>query len=1056
MKFPHFFIERPIFASVIWIIIFIIGSISYFKLPIEQYPQVVPPTVVVNASYPGASADIVAKTVATPLEQEINGVEDMLYMSSQSTNDGSMALTITFKLGTNLDTAQVLVQNRVAIALPRLPQDVQRRGVTTRKNSPDLMLVINLYSPDGTYDQSYIANYAVLQMRDRLLRIDGIGDIRVFGASEYAMRIWLDPDRVASFNMSATDVLNALRAKNVQVASGTLGQEPVERQSAFEINVQTQGRLIQPEEFGNIIVKTTENGRVVRVRDIGRVELGSDVYGTRGYLGNKKAVALPVFQRPGSNAIETADNIKIAMAEMAEKFPPGLKYEIAYNPTDFIAESIDAVYHTIFEAVILVIIVIILFLQSWRAAIIPIVAIPLSLIGTFSVMSALGFSLNNLTLFGLVLVIGIVVDDAIVVVENMERLMAKGMKVRDAAHQTMDEVGSALVAIGLVLIAVFLPTTFISGISGRFFQQFGVVVAVATAFSVFISLTLSPALAALLLKHTHREEKTISPSFLPNPFSWVFFYFNKGLAAFTNRYGLISTRVVRMGAIMIVAYVALMGLTLGTFKAVPSGFIPPQDQGYAIVGIQLPPGASLTRADEVVQQAVEKLMKIDGIVNAVGFAGFNGATFSNANNAGAIFPVFADFETRRAKGITFDSLMGQMWAAMGQIEDAMIVVIPAPPVRGIGNGGGFKMMLQDRGGLGVDTLNQSLWTLAGAANQSGVVTQVFSFYEIATPTLFLNIDRDKTEKLGVPLERVFDALTVYLGSAYVNDFSYLGRNYRVTAQAEGDYRMDSDNVARLRVRNDEGGMVPLGTLASFENKSGASRQPRYNLYPAAELQGNMLPGKSMGEGLALMENLAKNILPSGIDFEWTELSYQQKLSSNTGVIAFVLAVIFVFLLLAALYESWVLPLAIILIVPMCLLSAMGGIWFLGMDNNILTQIGLVILIGLACKNAILIVEFAKDREATGETPWQSAVDAARLRLRPILMTSFAFILGVVPLVMATGAGAEMRKALGVAVFFGMLGVTFFGLIFTPVFYVLCRSLSIKFRAFFGMDKNKLD
>lgn len=1052
MKFPHFFIERPIFASVIWIIVFIIGSISYFKLPIEQYPQVVPPTVVVNASYPGASADIIAKTVATPLEQEINGVEDMLYMSSQSNNDGSMALTITFKLGTNLDTAQVLVQNRVAIALPRLPLDVQRRGVTTRKNSPDLMLVINLYSPDGTYDQSYIANYAVLQMRDRLLRIDGIGDIRVFGASEYAMRIWLDPDRMASLNMSATDVLDALRAKNVQVASGTLGQQPVEKQNAFEINVQTQGRLIKPEEFANIIVKTTQNGRVVRVRDIGRVELGSDVYGTRGYLGNKKAVALPVFQRPGSNAIVTANNIKAAMVEMSEKFPPGLKYEIAYNPTDFISQSIDAVYHTIFEAIILVVFVIVLFLQNWRAAIIPIVAIPLSLIGTFSVMSALGFSLNNLTLFGLVLVIGIVVDDAIVVVENMERLMAKGMKVRDAAHQTMDEVGSALVAIGLVLIAVFLPTTFIEGISGRFFQQFGVVVAVATAFSVMISLTLSPALAALLLKNSTHKDYQDSPDFLPNPFSWFFFYFNRGMAAFSNRYGIISTRVVRMGAIMIVIYAGLMFLTLGAFKSVPSGFIPPQDQGYAIVGIQLPPGASLNRADAVVQQAVEKLMKIDGIVNAVGFAGFNGATFSNANNAGAIFPVFADFETRHAKGITLDSLMGQMWAAMGQIEDAFIVVIPAPPVRGIGNGGGFKMMLQDREGLGVEALNQSMWALAGAANQSNIVTQVFSFYEIATPTLFLNVDRDKTEKLGVPLERVFDALNVYLGSAYVNDFSYLGRNYRVTAQAEGDYRMDADDVSRLRVRNDEDKMVPIGTLASFEDRAGASRQPRYNLYPAAELQGNMLPGKSMGEGLALMESLAKNILPTGIDFEWTELSYQQKLSGNSGVIAFVLAVIFVFLLLAALYESWVLPLAIILIVPMCLLSAMGGILLLGMDNNILTQIGLVILIGLACKNAILIVEFAKDREATGETPWQSAVDAARLRLRPILMTSFAFILGVVPLVMATGAGAEMRKALGVAVFFGMLGVTFFGLIFTPVFYVLCRSLSIKFRAFFGMDK----
>lgn len=1051
MTFSHFFIKRPIFACVIWIIVLIIGFISYFSLPIEQYPQVVPPTIVISASYPGANADTISKTVATPIEQEVNGVEDMLYISSQSTNDGSMSLTVTFKLGTNLDTAQVLVQNRVAIALPRLPQDVQRRGVTTRKNSPDLMLVVNLYSPDGTYDQSFIANYAALQMRDRLLRINGVGDIRIFGSSEYAMRIWLDPERIASLNMTAGDVLDALRSKNVQVASGTLGQQPAVKQNAFEINVQTQGRLIQPEEFGQIILKTTSQGRVVRVRDVGRVELGSDTYGTRGYLGNKKAVALPVFQRPGSNAIETANGIKAAMVEMSKKFPPGLEYKIAYNPTDFISKSIDAVYQTIFEAILLVVFVIVLFLQSWRAAIIPIVAIPLSLIGTFGVMEILGFSLNNLTLFGLVLAIGIVVDDAIVVVENMERLMAQGVKVRDAAHQTMDEVGSALVATGLVLVAVFLPTTFIDGIAGRFFQQFGVVVAVATAFSVVISLTLSPALAALLLKHKEHEHRTQAPSFMPNPLAWIFYHFNKGMTSFSNRYGVMCTKVVRMGTLMMIMYGALMLLTFGTFQNVPTGFIPAQDQGYAIIGAQLPPGASLERTDAVIQQTITKLLKIDGVANAVGFAGFSGATFSNASNAGAIFTIFDAFEKRHPKGQTMESLMGQMWGAVGQIEDAFIVVIPPPPVRGIGSGGGFKMMLQDRGGLGVDALNGSMWALAGAANASGIVNQVFSFYETSTPNLFLDIDREKTEKIGVPLEDVFEALSVYLGSAYVNDFSYLGRNYRVTAQADSAYRMTPENVSRLRMRNRDGKMVPLGSLVNFENRSGASRQPRYNLYTAAELQGNTAPGKSTGEGLDIMEKLARQILPPGIDFEWTELAYQQKLSGNTGVVAFVLAVLFVFLLLAALYESWVLPLAIILIVPMCLLSAMGGVWFLGMDNNILTQIGLVILIGLACKNAILIVEFAKDREASGETPWQSAVDGARLRLRPVLMTSFSFILGVVPLVMATGAGAEMRKALGVAVFFGMLGVTFFGLIFTPVFYVLCRTLGAKVRALLKMS-----
>jgi hydrophobe/amphiphile efflux-1 (HAE1) family protein len=1048
MKIAHFFIERPIFASVIWIITLIIGGLSYFALPIEQYPQVVPPTIVVSASYPGANADTVAKTVATPLEQEINGVENMLYMSSQSTNDGAMALTITFELGTDLDTAQVLVQNRVAIAEPRLPEEVRRRGITTRKNSPDLMLVVNLYSPDATYDQTFIANYATLQLRDRLARIDGVGDIRIFGASEYSMRIWLDPDRIASLGMTAGDVLSALRAKNVQVASGTLGQQPAEKQSAFEVNVQTQGRLIEPEQFADIVVKSTDDGRIVRIRDIGRVELGAESYATRGYLGDKKAVALPIFQRPGTNALATSEEILSTMKELSQRFPQGLEYQIAYNPTVFIAQSIDAVYHTIIEAIILVVLVIILFLQNWRAAIIPIVAIPLSLIGTFAVMEALGFSLNNLTLFGMVLAIGIVVDDAIVVVENMERLMSKGMGAREAAHQTMDEVGGALVAIGLVLIAVFLPTTFIEGISGQFFQQFGIVVAVATAFSVFISLTLSPALAALLIKHEHREELTSAPAPMPNPLPFIFYHFNRFMTRFSERYGqLVSHSVVRGGR-MLVIYGGLMILTVLAFRSVPGGFIPQQDQGYMIVAVQLPPGASLERTDAVIEEAVKRLMKIDGVVNAVGFAGFNGATFTNATNAGAIFPVLADFETRESKGLTAEGIMGQMWQAMGGIEDAFIVVIPPPPVRGIGNGGGFKMMLQDRGGLGIDALNGAMWQLAGAANQSGVVTQVFSFYENATPQLFLDLDRERAERLGVSLDRVYESLSVFLGSAYVNDFNYLGRTYRVTAQADSDYRMTPDDIARLRVRNNNGDMVPLGTLATFEDRSGPSRQPRYNLYTAAELQGNTLPGVSTGEALSAMETLAAKTLPPGIDYEWTELSYQQKTASGTGGIAFLLAVTFVFLLLAALYESWVLPLAIILIVPMCLFSAMAGISLAGMDNNILTQIGLVVLIGLASKNAILIVEFAKEREEAGETAVQAAVDAAKLRLRPILMTSFAFILGVVPLVLASGAGAEMRQALGVAVFAGMLGVTFFGLVFTPVFYVLCRTLAARLQARF--------
>ncbi|MBI1363744.1 MAG: multidrug efflux RND transporter permease subunit [Proteobacteria bacterium] len=1054
MKFSHFFIDRPIFATVIWLITLIIGAISFYALPIEQYPGVTPPTVVVSASYPGASADVVAKTVATPLEQEINGVENMLYMSSQSTNDGNVAITITFKLGTNLDTAQVLVQNRVAIAEARLPEEVRRRGVTTVKNSPDMMMVINMYSPDGRYDQTYIANYATLQIKDRLARIDGVGSIRVFGGSDYAMRIWLDPDKIASMGMTAGDVLGALRSKNVQVASGVLGQQPLKQETAFELSVQTQGRLVSPEQFADVVVKASPDGRIVKLKDVGRVELGAENYFTRGYLGDKKSVVLPIFQRPGSNALTTAAAVQDEMRTIAQNFPAGLEYKIVYNPTEFIAASIKAVYHTIFEAIVLVVLVIMVFLQNWRAAIVPIVAIPISLIGTFAVMAALGFSLNNLTLFGLVLSIGIVVDDAIVVIENMERLMAKGLDRVKAAKQTMDEVGGALVAIGLVLAGVFLPTLFIDGISGRFFQQFGVVISVATVFSVAVSLTLSPALAALLLTYHGKHKGEATPPLGLNPLPWFFHKFNIFMESLSTNYGRLTARLVRMGALMMIVYAGLMGLTSLGFKEVPTGFIPAQDQGYFIVAIQLPPGASLDRTDAVVQEAVQRILKVDGIKNAVGFAGFNGATFTNATNAGAIFPVLEDFDVRKAKGITAEALLTRLRGEMAQIDKGFLIVIAPPPVRGIGNGGGFKMMLQDRGGVGIDQVNNSLWALAGAANQSGVVRSVFTFFENRTPQVYLDLDRERTERLGVPLDRVFEALSVYLGSAYVNDFNYLGRTYRVTAQADGDYRMTADDISRIRVRNEQGNMVPLGTLAQFEDRSGPSRQPRYNLYPAAELQGEAAPGFSSGQALAKMEELAGQILPPGVGFEWTELAFQQKQSSNSGVIAFGLAVVFVFLLLAALYESWVLPLSIVLIVPMCLLSAITGIWLAKMDNNILTQIGLVVLIGLASKNAILIVEFAKQRqEDNGDSPWTAAVEAAKLRLRPILMTSFAFILGVVPLVLASGAGAEMRQALGVAVFSGMLGVTFFGLIFTPVFYVLCRRLGSIFNRLRGKEHN---
>lgn len=1044
MQFPHFFIRRPIFASVIWIIVLILGGLSYFNLAVENYPEVAPPTVVVSASYPGADAETVANTIASPLEQEINGVEGMLYMSSQSSNDGSLSITVTFKLGTDLDIAQVQVQNRVAIASARLPDEARRRGITTRKNSPDLMMVINLYSPDNRYGPLYLANYASLQLNDALSRIGGVGDVRIFGGSEYAMRIWIDPDRLSSMGLTADDVVSALQAQNIQVASGTLDQQPTKQQEAFEINVQTKGRLTDPDEFANIVIHTAQNGRLIHIKDIGQVELGADTYATYGYLDKEQTVAIPIFQRPGTNALETADQIRSLMKEKAEHFPAGLDYKIVYDPTRFVEESITAVYHTIFEAVFLVVLVILLFLQNWRAAIIPIVAIPLSLIGTFIFMEAFGFSLNNLTLFGLVLAVGIVVDDAIVVIENMERLMSQGLKRKEAAFKTMDEVGGALIGIGLVLTAVFIPTLFISGLPGEFFKQFGVVIVIATVLSVAISLTLSPTLAAIVLQQKEHKEKPAERHtlafFLHHPFMWISHNFGDFLETFSTRYAHFVAWSTARGKMMIAVYVVLIALTGLQFYRVPEGFIPQQDEGYFIVGIQLPPGASLDRTNKIVKNVVDKILDVDGVGNTVAFVGFSGATFGQASNGGAIFPALESFEERRAKGIAYSTLFANLTKAVAQVEGAQIVVIPPPPVRGIGHGGGFKLMVQDKAGLGHKALYDATMMLAMAANQSPTATQVFSFYEISTPQLFLNLERERADILNIPLTNVFSALSTYIGSAYVNDFNAFGRTFRVIAQANAPNRMQADDVERIKVRSNSGAMVPLGSLGRVEDRASTSRQPRYNLFPAAELQGSSPPGIATGDTLNALETLAQKILPEGLGFEWTEISYLQKNAGSSGTIAFVLAVLFVFLLLAALYESWILPLAIILIVPMCLLSAMTGISFSGRDNNLISQIGLIVLVGLACKNAILIVEFAKDNELAGSSPIKAAIDAARVRLRPILMTSVAFILGVVPLVFAKGAGAEMRQAIGITVFSGMLGVTFFGLVFTPIFYVLCRSL----------------
>ncbi len=1035
MKLSHFFVDRPIFAAVVSIVITLIGGLAYFALPVAQYPEVAPPTVVVSASYPGASAETVAETVATPLEQQINGVENMLYMVSQATGDGNVQITITFALGTDLDQAQVLVQNRVSIAEPQLPEEVRRQGVTTRKNSPDLMMVIHLNSPDGSLDQLYISNYATLQIKDVLARLHGVGDIQVFGARDYAMRIWLNPDRLAELGLTASDVVAAVEGQNIQVASGSLNQLPVPSPGAFQLAIETLGRLEDVREFENIVVKTDADGRVTRVRDVARVELGAQDYLRNAYLDDRTATALGIFQLPGSNALETAAKIKTTMAELAKGFPAGLSYEIIYNPTEFIQQSVDEVIKTIFEAVALVVVVVILFLQTWRAAIIPIVAIPISLIGTFAVMAALGFSLNNLSLFGLVLAIGIVVDDAIVVVENVERNLRQGLSPKEAAHRTMDEVGGALIGIALVLSAVFIPAALIAGIQGQFYRQFAVTIAASTLISCLVSLTLSPALCALLLRP---HEEHASGSRLTAPIRWFFAGFNRLFERLSLGYGALTRRLVRFSVLVLVVYGGLIGLAVYQFQRAPTGFIPEQDQGYLIVVVQLPPGSALDRTDQVVRNATKLALSVPGTAHTAGFAGFDAATGSNAPNAGAIFVTLQPFADRLAKGITKEDILAGLRTTLGTMQEAFVLVISPPPVRGIGTGGGFKLYVEDRRGRGPEALEAVTNELVARANQEPGLTSVFTLFNTRTPKIFADIDRVKAEMLGVPVNNVFDTLNIYLGSAYVNDFNYLGRTYRVQAQADGEFRREVRDISNLKTRNARGDMVPLGSVATFEDLTGAYRVPHNNLYPAAEVQGSTLPGFSTGQAIAVMERLAAEVLPEGFAFSWTELAYQEKLAGNTAIYVFIASVVFVFLFLAAQYESWLLPLAVILIVPMCLLAAITGVVFRGLDNNILVQIGLIVLVGLAAKNAILIVEFARQREAEGEHPGTAAEDAARTRLRPILMTSFAFILGVVPLVIASGAGAEMRQSLGTAVFSGMLGVTLFGLLFTPVFYVVAR------------------
>jgi hydrophobe/amphiphile efflux-1 (HAE1) family protein len=1042
MRISHFFIDRPIFASVVAIVFVILGGVAFVRLPIAQYPEISPPTINITGQYPGANATVVAQTVVAPIEQQINGVENMIYMSSNSTGDGRFSIAVTFDIGTNLDIAQVQVQNRVAIAQPRLPADVRAIGVTVNKASPDLMMVVHLLSPDKSRDTLFISNYATLEITDALTRVDGVGSITVFGARDYAMRVWLDPDRLQSVGLTASDVVAALQGQNVQVASGVLNQPPMDKPGAFQISVSTQGRLADPAEFANIVVKQTANA-VVRIKDVGRVELAAQDYSTNSYLDTSPAVALGIFQRPGSNALATADRVEQTMQALSKRFPPGIKYDIVYNPTQFIQQSVEAVRSTIAEAIILVILVIVLFLQTWRAAVIPIVAIPVSLVGTFFFMSLFGFSLNNLSLFGLVLAIGIVVDDAIVVVENVQRGIEHGLSPREAARRSMDEVGTALIAIALVLTAVFVPSSFITGISGQFYRQFALTITGATVISLIVSLTLSPALCRLLLK----PPKENGARWWNWPTRTFFGGFNWGFERLTRGYGWLTGRTVRLSVLMLALYAVVIGFGLNEFRKTPVGFIPQLDRGFLIIVTQLPPAASLARTDDVNRRVVEIALKVPGIAHAVNIVGFSGATFTQAPNAGAVFVTLAPFEERaQHPEQSAGALQAELFKRLSVIQEAQVFVAAPPPVSGIGNAGGFRMMVEDRAGSGPEALQNATYAMMGRAAQMPGVTQVFSLFENSTPQLYLDIDRTKAQLLGVRIPDVFAALQIYLGSAYVNDFNLFGRTYRVVAQADDQYRADTRDVLNIRVRNKSGDTVPLGAFTTVRTVTSPYRVPRYNLYPAAELDGAAAPGVSQGEAIKVMEKLAAETLPEGFSYEWTTLAFQQLRAGNTAIFAFVLAVVFVFLVLAAQFESLTLPLAVILIVPMCLIASIVGVVLRGQDNNILTQVGFIVLIGLAAKNAILIVEFATQLEQGGRDRFAAAMEAAHLRLRPILMTSMAFILGVSPLAWSVGAGAELRQTLGTTVFSGMIGVTLFGLIFTPVFYVVSRWIALRWRS----------
>jgi hydrophobe/amphiphile efflux-1 (HAE1) family protein len=1041
MRLSHFFIDRPVFAAVVAILITLVGLIAYPSLPVAQFPEIAPPTVTVNATYPGASAETVAELVATPIEQQINGVQDMLYMSSQSTGDGHMTITVTFKLGTNINTAQVLVQNRVATALPLLPQEIQSTGVIVRQSSPDLLLAIHLYSPDRSLDPQYIANYATLQVHDDLLRLPGVGDISTRGARDYSMRIWIDPDKAAARNLTVEDIVGALRSHNVQVAAGALNQPPFgPGGGSVQLNIQAQGLLSKPSEFGNIIVRTDAQGRYTRISDVARVDLGAQDYTTSAFLNGEPAVALIMFQQPGANALKTAEEIKAEMKRLSARFPPGLAYRIIYNPTDYIHASITEVQKTLVEALILVVIVVIVFLQTWRAAVIPILAIPVSLIGTLAVMKVAGFSVNTLTMFGLVLAIGIVVDDAIVVVENIERHLRAGVSPREAAHITMDEVGGALIAICLVLVGVFVPAAFITGITGEFFRQFALTIASATVISLIVSLTLSPAVAALILK-PHRHDEHSAGGWKRSLFRAAD-WFNDSFDKLSRGYSGRVRQLVRIVGPMLVIYAGLLILTGWRLMDTRTGFIPQQDQGNVLALINLPAGANLTRTEAVTRQALKIALQTPGVLAAGANVGVDAATNTTAPNAAQMYVVMQSFEYRAKHHQTLASITADMQKRFAAITDADLRIINPAPVRGIGTSGGFKMIVEDRTGADYAGLERAANAVLAEGSKQPAVHNAFVTFNTKTPRLFADIDRDKAELLGVPNSAVFDTLQTFLGSTFVNNFTLFGHTYQVLAQADWPFRNDETRIPQLQTRSSSGAMSPLGAFVNLKRTTGPYRVLRYNLYPAAEVQGDTSPGHSSGQALKSMEAAAARVLPANFGFEWTELAFQQRAAGSSGYLVFVLAVVFAFLLLAALYESVTLPFAVILIVPMCILAAITGVNIRGLDNNILTQVGLVVLIGLAAKNAILIVEFARQGEIEhGLSREDAAAGAAHTRLRPILMTSFAFILGVTPLAFGTGAGSEMSHALGVAVFFGMIGVTLFGLVFTPVFYMFFRRVA---------------